>query len=448
MLRESFLFCFSIIGCLVFGWLHSTKGSFELSNDDWMLVVIRTCTIQVMYYLTLLLLCILRVTRKYNVTLALKLILLLSFCYITYSFRIESLIRFLSVNRLVMTCSLVWLFMQGLHVYDNAQIFHNYLLFHILRIKVNQVAERNNALTWLYSHLGLSFTLIVSMIWICTVMGRVIDSNADYCLDRNYVTAIFPTTVIFNAVFVLLSLPRFTNKGLLLPLCLCMYQLYLTSIIVLLKIHSCTFAGSVEEAAVRDRHTLEVCVVVWSSFYFLMIVAYNLTTPNLKTLYNIMRGHLCNHYITDQSEVVLQSWLFADSEYVRHYPQTDENMSLLGNPNPSAGTVPAGYGALRQHSPYVLHGEEVGRKEVISAEDKKASPIPLYYVYFLLLSLYLPMYLSNWAGVTVFIRPEKDNTNPKYFYAVDYVSYSIISIQILLWLIYGISLFNAYVARM
>ena len=53
----------------------------------------QTCAVLVMYYGTLLLLCMLRITRKYNITLALKLILLICFGYIGFDYSANELLH-------------------------------------------------------------------------------------------------------------------------------------------------------------------------------------------------------------------------------------------------------------------------------------------------------------------------------------------------------------------
>jgi len=416
----------------------------------------------------------------------------------------------------VVVASLVWILLQSIHMLDNIQVFHNYLLFNMLNIKPWQDEQKPTALKWLYVHMSLSCVGLIFIWWLCGQMNEILVTSTQHsidCISHNYVDAMYHTVVVISVLLVLLSLPRFTNKGLLMPVLLFIYQLYLCCVTMLIKISTCIVApdsaedgtwddvyikvikhgdvdgdgdgrllvdgnnssifGEYHDVAHPDdspqahsQHLknvkfLQYACVCFSSLFLGIILFYNLKAPNMKSLFNILRGHLCSHHTTDNSFVVKRSWLFRanEQEDAPDEPDrgTDPDSNIPLSERQPLMSPQGSYGTARDSSTAVSPGRAVmtpnrdvdllTRVPVLTPADARTAPVPLFYIYFILMSCYLPMYFTNWYGLGAYHVNNTyfgGNTNPAYFYHVDYVSYCIISVQVLLWVIYMSSLFSAY----
>jgi hypothetical protein len=502
-MRENSLFVLFCIGCFLMGQI-TTETLFYFDSPKLPIIVLKSSIILDLVYFVLLLVCACRM--RYVVKDVFKLFLLIVMAVAVEYVPAAELVQYYG-RIAVVVVSLVWILIQSIHMLDNIQIFHNYLLFNMLNIKPWQEEQKPTALKWLYVHMALSGAGIFFITWLCGRLNKILVTSSQYsidCISHNYVDAMYHSVVVISVLLVLLSLPRFTNKGLLMPLLLFIYQLYLCCVTMLIKISTCIVApenaedgqwddvyikvikhgpegrllaanssalfGEYHDVAHPDEspqaHSqhlknvqfLQYACVCFSSLFLGILLFYNMSAPNMKSLHNIVRGHLCSHHTTDNSFVVKRSWLFRANEQEDPPDDPDgdpesniplsERQPLLSTQstygtsnNPSSGSRgPAGASPNRDVEPLT-------RIPVLTPADARTAPVPLFYIYFIIVSCYLPMYFTNWYGLGAYHVNNTyfgGNTNPAYFYHVDYVSYAIISVQVLLWVIYMFSLFSAY----
>lgn len=530
-MRENYLFVLVYIGCFLIGQITTNK-QFSFESPKLPIIVLKTSFILDVIYLVILTICISRV--KVMVKDVFKLIILVVVSIAVMMFLPAHALVLYYGRTAVVGISMVWMLLQSVHMLDNIQIFHNYLLFNLLNIKPWQEEQKRTALRWLYVHMSLSVAGMCFIVWLCSCLDKILTSSAAYsidCITHNYVDSMYHSVVVISVLLMLLSLPRFTNKGLLMPVLLFIYQLYLCCVTMLIKISTCVVAppdtdvgigiGRVSPISVNADHSvdsrsssssdngitwfhqdaahpdespqarsqhfknvqfLQYTCVCFSTVFLCILLFYNMSAPNMKSLHNIVRGHLFSHHTTDNSFIVKRSWLFrATAEEGPPLGDESTSASVVDGALPLSERAPlmSGQGQGQGQSSSgggsndsVSYGTQTSanntntssnttsntirrdvdlnlltRVPVLSPADTRTAPVPLYYVYFMLISGYLPMYLTNWYGLGAYHVNNTyfgGNTNPAYFYHVDYVSYCIISIQVLLWVIYMISLFSAY----
>jgi hypothetical protein len=425
-------------------------------------------------------------------------------------------------GNLAVVLSLFWLFLQGIHSMDNAQILHNFVVLNVLNVRrrpvdvvaataaaatlgevsnpqsltVAQVAAASlNSLKWLYLHLTLSCTFICVVYYISSWVKHIFYVSQEYHINcitsggalsssnggkNEHVHSIYDSCMIFGVLLTLLSLPRFTNKGLMIPLLLFVYQLYLCLLTLLINVDACdnsevlalhalTADDDVDgvnlltKEIASTKQFLLRSTVTFSVLFLICILWYNLSTPNMITLQNIVRGSICSRHITNNNEIVMHSRLLVepgaqvDEERGRLLPsrgQRDQPITYIAY----GSTFMTGREAATENEGLM----EVVVPNVITTADMNSTAIPVYYAYFAVISCYLVILLTDWhflvgAGVDgtasklvndsvttdIIVTPSSIVPSPW----LNTITYGIFAVQLSLWIFYMICLYDSYSHR-
>lgn len=479
MLKENVIFVSFVSFCTMIGVLYMQSldlHDFGITTEEWEIVALKCSIILFLLYSTITTLCIIGITKKYEITLILRVLLL--FIYFIIIYYIPN--RYIAGYYGPFACgiSLVWLLLQGVHYLDNSQILHNFMVMNLLNIRTNEEQTKAESKKWIYMHLSTSACFMILIMYLCMNINAVFRTANLYnlhCLDPSEdpysVVEIYNGVIIYGIVIVLLSLPKFTNKGLFIPLSLFTYQLYIILIIMSLKMNTCNNDIVIDDplnSNVVDKMTYELqknttfvqnSLVLLSLMYIVIILWYNLSTPNMKTLLTIVRGSLCNYMLMNDSEYVQFSLLMREKYAPSDDPEHPNPLNALQSPERNGKGRDLGerehllndgthYGSIARRSDIPLR-----LPHVVTADDVTAAPVPVFYIYFTIITCYLPLFLTGW---NIFIAPEKDAVTPDMITNFDSEDINRIHIdlgtmilclfivQMLLYVFYTIALFNAY----
>ena len=202
-MRDNVIFIIFCLGCLLVGQV-ATHTFLTVDKVIWPVIVLRTSFIMDLVYFIMFLLCIFKVTAKHTIKDAFKLLVLVVMVTAAHFVPSEWLLHHYG-HRIVVIMSIVWLFIQCLHVMENFTIFHNFVLFNTLNVRPWQAEQRPQALKWLYVHLSCSGLMIGIACFLCHNLQAILASSRKYdmdCINYNYVDAMYNSVVVVSIVLV------------------------------------------------------------------------------------------------------------------------------------------------------------------------------------------------------------------------------------------------------